>query len=243
MRITETFFSPQSQFLGDNDFPSLGLHFYKDDRIRMVQYLYERYSALSLTKRSDRPKAIFGLQKRLEQRFVSEARYGVLWNSMERTLLWKAHTPGSLEMIVYDPDSYVPSWSWMAVYGHIEFMEIPFRSVEWTRNIQRPTTPEMDDVHWDGGLQVESSDLIVETSELMKIALLDGQHHSPADSTWRCVVVGKGKASIGEDGAAHYVLLIRPASIDKLKEVFVRVGVATLLEKHTSNETKSVYLM
>ena len=56
----------------------------------------------------------------------------------------------------------------MAVYGRIEFMEVPFRSVEWTQNIRPPKAPLLDDVHWDGGLQVESSDLIIESSELMK---------------------------------------------------------------------------
>ncbi|KAI1739748.1 hypothetical protein F4680DRAFT_448744 [Xylaria scruposa] len=71
--------NPVSQFLGDHDFPNLGLQYFKDERIQLIQYLYMRYSELNLTNDTDRPAAISGLQKRLGRTFKSGADYGIIW--------------------------------------------------------------------------------------------------------------------------------------------------------------------
>lgn len=209
----------------------------------MVQHIYQIYSALNLKERSDRSKAIFGLQKRIGRQFGSEAEYGVLWKWLERTILWRAETPGSLAKVDYKPENSVPSWSWMAYYGPVGFLDIPFSGVTWTGNVEPPTSPGPGDVHWDGHLQVKSSNLTIERSELLKRAILDRQSQEPHDSSWRCVVVGKGKAPMDGDGVAHYVLLIRPAPRIDEDGPFVRVGVANLLDEHFSSEIRSVSLM
>lgn len=208
-----------------------------------MQYLYEKYSALDFKDISDKPKAILGLQKRIARQFDSGAQYGALWRWLERTILWRAEVPGSLAKIEYEPGNLVPSWSWMAYSGAIGFLEIRFGRVKWMKHIHPPITPESNHGHWDGRLQVESSDLTIKTSELMRRSFLDCQIHEPVDSSWRCVVVGRGKTLKKEETVSYYVLLIRPSSTIGTNECFVRVGVATLLAEHCSARTRSVYLI
>ncbi|KAL1877486.1 hypothetical protein Daus18300_002473 [Diaporthe australafricana] len=235
--------NPQSQFLGDSNFPSLGLQFYKDERIRLVQYLYRKYSDLNLSEKSDRSKAIIGLQTRIARQFDSGAQYGVLWKWLERTILWYAESPGPLDKIKYNSDSSVPSWSWMAYYVRIGFLEIPFHGVEWTGNIKTPTVSDSDHKRWDGRLQVEASDLVITRSELVKKALLDGQNHESAKTCWSCVVVGKGKAPTEGNEVEYYVLLIRPVESKESDGLYIRVGVASLLSRDVSAGTRSVFLI
>lgn len=207
-----------------------------------MQYLYQAYSALNLSKISDRSKAVLGLQKRIGRQFGSAAQHGVLLRWLERTMLWHAETPGSLTTIKYDPGSAVPSWSWMAYQGRIGFLEVPFGGVHWTDHIRHPEASELDDIHWDGRLHVKSNELIIQSPELMKRCRLDGQDHGTGDSSWRCVVVGQESPMDG-DGIVHYVLLIRPASTVETNEVYARVGVATLLDEHFSAETRFTILI
>lgn len=169
--------------------------------------------------------------------FESGAQHGVLLESLERMLLWQAKTPGSLTKIEYNTETSVPSWSWMAVYGPVIFMEIQFGSVEWTKSIRRPETTE----HWDGRLEVHSNGLVIGNEEPMEMVVLDGQENAIRDC--RCVVVGKGKTPKVAGGVAHYVLLIRQASTIGSHDDFSRVGVATLFARHISPETKTVFLV
>ncbi|CAG9990083.1 unnamed protein product, partial [Clonostachys byssicola] len=81
---------PQSQFLADAHFPRSGLLYYKDERIRLVQHLYEIYSALNLTRIKDRPIAILGIETRLARVFETNAKLGVIGKFLLRMLLWHA---------------------------------------------------------------------------------------------------------------------------------------------------------
>lgn len=231
--------SPQSRFLGDSNFPSFGLQFYKDERIRLVQHFYEAYSALGLSHASDRSQAVVGLQRRIARAFGSTASHGVLWRWPERILLWRATRPGSLTRIDYrGQGSAPPSWSWMAYDGRITFMEIPFAGVEWTGNLSGPP-----DAAGDGHVSAEASGLYVTSEELMARAVLDMQGVDIVEGSWKCVLLGKGKEG-QEDDAAHYVLLIRPVPYsDPSGGLYERVGVARLLACHLSVDTSSVLIV
>lgn len=165
-------YSPQSQFLGESDFPSFGLGFYKDERIRLVQHFFEKYSALSLTYATDRPKAIAGLQSRIAAAFNSDATHGVVWRWPERMLLWCAAQPGALTRIEYANEATAPpSWSWMAYDGRITFLKVPFKDVVWTHNVDQP-----EDLATGGHrLLVKASILRIDVDELRKRAVIDVQ--------------------------------------------------------------------
>lgn len=237
--LTEPRHSPQSRFLGDSNFPSFGLQFYKDERIRLVQHFYEAYSALGLSHASDRSQAVAGLQRRIAGAFGSAASHGVLWRWPERTLLWRAARPGSLTRIDYHRQgSAPPSWSWMAYGGRITFMDIPFAGVDWTGNVRGPP-----DAAGDGRVSAEASELRVSGEDSMSRAVLDVQSVEFVEDSWKCVLVGRKKGG-RQDDAEHYVLLLRrlPSS-DPSDDLYERVGVAVLLDSHLSVETSSVFII
>ncbi|KAI8231126.1 hypothetical protein K4K54_000250 [Colletotrichum sp. SAR 10_86] len=198
-------------FLGDSHFPTYGLEHYKDERIRLVQYLYQTYSGLNLTKASDRSKAILGLQKRLGVTFKSIAKYGVISAYFQRTFLWQADVPGSLSQIDYESSHEVPSWSWMALMGRIRHMEIPFGEVTWTGDVENPFQPGFDDAKWDGRLLAKAKQLAIDDCEFEKRCKVDLSLYKFDPNSWKCVVVGKSKVSKQDGGIDQYVLLTHVA--------------------------------
>ncbi|KAJ4387278.1 hypothetical protein N0V93_007867 [Gnomoniopsis smithogilvyi] len=234
--------NPQSRFLGDSDFPSFGLQFYKDERIRLVQHFYETYSTLALSYATDRTKAVAGLQRRIARVFNSEVTYGIVWNWLERTLLWRAAQSGSLTRIVYTETAEAPpSWSWMAYEGPISFLEIHFAGVEWAGNVHKPSPAEGYE-----RVQAEATGLCLNGADLMERVVLDVQDVESSQDSWMCVLIGKAKpSSDGEEvGTAHYVLLIRPISTPgEPSDIYERVGVATLLASHLTSDTRSVSIV
>ncbi|KAJ0373181.1 hypothetical protein COL26b_008663 [Colletotrichum chrysophilum] len=233
----------QSMFLGDSNFPTYGLEHYKDERIRLVQYLYQTYSGLSLTKASDRSKAILGLQKRLGYTFKSTAKYGVISAYFERTILWQADVPASLSKIDYEQGQTVPSWSWMAVMGRIRYMDIPFGEVAWTGDLENPFQSGFDDTGWHGRLIAKAKRLAIDDGEFEERCNVDLGLHKFQPSSWKCVVVGESKVANMNGDKNQYVLLIRERSSGVTPPVYERVGVGILLQMHVAMETAIVYVV
>lgn len=202
-----------------------------------MQYFYELYSALNLTHFSDRPYAIAGLEQRIARAFESATDHGVLWRWPERMLLWRAELPGSLTRIDYhrrEPSQ--PSWSWMAYKGRITFSDVFSSEVEWTGMPQSPTVELY--------LDVSASRLRIDGRELMERAELDMQGVDFDEELWRFVSMGKKRASGEADDATHYGLLIRHISASgRSRDLYERVGVATLLASHLSVETDFVFVV
>ncbi|KAJ0281145.1 hypothetical protein CBS470a_008446 [Colletotrichum nupharicola] len=193
----------QSMFLGDSNFPTYGLEYYRDERIRLVQYLYQVYSGLSLTKSYDRSKAILGLQKRLGSTFKSTAMYGVISKYFERTFLWQANISASLARIDYEPSQTVPSWSWMAVMGRIRYMDVPFDEVTWTGDLENPFKAGFDETEWDGQLTAKVKGLAIDDGEFEERCKIDLSLYKFDPNSWKCVVVGKSKVSKQDGGIDH----------------------------------------
>ncbi|UKZ48019.1 hypothetical protein TrVGV298_002255 [Trichoderma virens] len=233
--------NPKSQFLGDSNFPASGLKYYKDDRIRLIQHIYQIYSKLHLTNATDRPKAIIGLQKRLASTFGSRAEYGLHEKYLHRTLLWEAAVSGSLSRISFKGNNCVPSWSWMACTGGIQFMNIPFNQVNWTGNVQNPFVTASPNAQWDGRLHAEASQLLIDGIELSKRSIIDSDYNVFDPVNWKCIVVGISKVASEEDKPAHYALLIR--SVSHTSPIYERVGVGTLLADHISPKIERVIVM
>lgn len=238
-------YSPQSHFLGDSNFPLSAREFYKDERIRLLQHFYTTYSGLALTKLSDRPRAIAGLQKRIARVLKSSVDHGVLWRWPGRMLLWCAAQPGSLTRISYDDaDFKPPSWSWMGYGGRIAFLDIDFGGVVWTDHVRGP--PDAPD--W--ALKVEARGLQVDVSVLEERAHLDTESSNALEDSWRCVLLGKEMMGKYGNEAAHYVLLVRPVTqsslslhSDQPQAFYERVGVASLLASHFSSDEVSARLI
>ncbi|KAF2183605.1 HET-domain-containing protein, partial [Zopfia rhizophila CBS 207.26] len=121
----------KSLFLSDLKFPETLKKRSGPAKIRLFQSLFKRYSRLGLTKSTDRSVAISGLEKRLADTFGKPGRHGVFESYLHRSLLWERSEDTRMKRILYATDRRVPSWSWMAYEGPIEYMDIPFRRVEW----------------------------------------------------------------------------------------------------------------
>ncbi|VUC29825.1 unnamed protein product [Clonostachys rosea] len=235
--------NPQSQFLGDADFPNSGLQYYKDERIRLIQHLYELYSGLGLSYPKDRPKAILGLERRLGRVFKSHAQYGIFGLFFFRMLLWRAKEHGKLTQIFPPEEGRVPSWSWMAWDGAINYMDVPFNKVIWLNNLRNPFTSTHIGLtdEWDGRLSARANDLMARTWRRKDDLFLDFEDHKDGMSFWKCVLLGKENGDNSSSGASYYVLLIREVP-GTVPPTWQRVGVGKVSHTQISPTTMSVLI-
>ncbi|CAH0044312.1 unnamed protein product [Clonostachys solani] len=234
--------NPQSQFLGDADFPNSGLQYYKDERIRLIQHLYELYSGLGLSYPTDRPKAILGLERRLGRVFKSHAQHGIFGLFFFRMLLWRAQERGKLTRTFRPEERRVPSWSWMACAGAITYMDVPFNKVTWLDNLKNPfTSTEMEVTdEWDGRLFAKANDLITFSWSKKVDLVLDFEVQKHGFSNWKCVLLGKEKGDSSSNGPSYYVLLIAvvPGTVPF---IWQRIGVGKV--HHTLISPKTIRVM
>ncbi|KAK0620817.1 heterokaryon incompatibility protein-domain-containing protein [Immersiella caudata] len=86
-----------------------------------IQFLFKKYSASHLTIGTDRDVAIDSLVERMAQVLKTEVRYGIFDCFRGSLLLWKRSEEDKTSRISYG-DRTVPSWSWMAYSGGIDFL-------------------------------------------------------------------------------------------------------------------------
>lgn len=229
--------------MGDADFPNSGLQYYKDERIRLIQHLYELYSGLGLSYPTDRPKAILGLERRLGRVFKSRAQHGIFGQFFFRMLLWRAQECGKLTQIFRPEERRVPTWSWMACAGAITYMDVPFNGVIWLDNLKNPfTSTEMEVTdEWDGRLSARASDFITYSWSNTVDLVLDFEVQKEGFSNWKCVLLGKEKGDNSSSGPAYYVLLIRvvPGTVPP---IWQRIGVAKVNRSLISPNTICVLI-
>ncbi|WAO97154.1 HET domain-containing protein [Fusarium falciforme] len=89
--------------------------------VHFVRFLFRKYSTSGLTFESDRDVAIYSLVERMRHSLRSEVRYGIVRCFLSPLLLWKRTNEDKTAMINYG-DRTVPSWSWMAYPGGIDFI-------------------------------------------------------------------------------------------------------------------------
>ncbi|KAH6697289.1 hypothetical protein F5X68DRAFT_238664 [Plectosphaerella plurivora] len=211
----------KARFLGDSEFPTSILPFYKDFRIVLVQELFEKYSRLGFSKQVDRSIAISGLEERLTTVFETRGGFGIFESYLERTILWQRLDRVSLKPICYPADREVPSWSWMAYEGGISYLPIPFEKVLWTKEYNSPFDRSSGGgvkTHWEANasrapfvLRAHAARKMARSLdgvEFTKRVTFDVDPNSHRRDDLRCVVFGKEKAEDTGTGAQHYVLVI-----------------------------------
>ena len=129
-----------------------------------------------------------------------------------------------MEEIAYN-NRHVPSWSWMAYNGGIQFLEIPFSEVGWANDLQF-------DPKRENALIADIGDFLRCTMEpdRKQYAVIDSDgtkrgwiQYDVKDgeqlSKEQCVVIGRTKKSSVEE---YYILVARPTCVDG---EYNRVGV------------------
>ncbi len=91
--------------------------------LRFLEYLLKDYSKRGLTESTDRAVALSGLAHRIKGALGCQERYGIFGSYLHRNLLWRLqHSDVPVTRINYT-SIRVPSWSWMAYTGGIEFID------------------------------------------------------------------------------------------------------------------------
>ncbi|ETS84621.1 hypothetical protein PFICI_02646 [Pestalotiopsis fici W106-1] len=196
--------NPYAAFLGDAHFPNIAQEYFKGGKILHFQGIFQMYSKLAFTKRTDRSLALQGLENRLAKTMKTKVKFGILENMLGRSLLWRAATPRSMERITFDQDRNVPSWSWMAYLGAIAYEDVPFADTEWcTENIRNPFGA--DRFVFARDFELDDSEVVWHIS----YDLADTVH----TIAQKCVIIGKEKNNRETENRMHYVLIIQPSIV------------------------------
>ncbi|KAM5341793.1 hypothetical protein ACJ41O_014824 [Fusarium nematophilum] len=217
-------------FLGDPNFPQAAIHSERADRetsrgekILYYQDLYKTYSKLAFSKPEDRSVAMNGLEQRLSRGFNCRGKFGILddrgGSLFHRSLLWHRPSEGdSMSKISFPSDRQeVPSWSWMAYQGEIDYLPVPFDAVDWERSLQSPLR---------GYKRTDALEIRARANRLSGGHELEPFYDMswPEGSTSEvlCVIVGRTKGVERIEDKVHYILLICPKASDQ--GAYERIG-------------------
>ena len=111
-------------------------------QIEAWQRIYTRYTRLDLTRPTDRPAAIKGLEARLLTALESQGAHGVIERFLRRGLLWMRDGDpcGRVDFSSAPAGTVVPpTWSWMRYKGRIQYMEVEDgKWTEWAKDVMSP---------------------------------------------------------------------------------------------------------
>ncbi|KAF1913083.1 hypothetical protein BDU57DRAFT_541758 [Ampelomyces quisqualis] len=264
-----------ADFLGDPCFPEKAMQ--DPSRALKIEYfqgLYKQYSRLDFTRYEDRPFAIAGLEKRLRDAFATNGGFGIFDDGdrshsgnglFHRSLLWKRSEEVREELqdgqkpvvdwlqpidFPEERNITVPTWSWMAYKGAIDYMDPPYGTADWeTKEIIPPWTkghntsvgsiPPSHDIT----LQVVVRDYNVAGSKPGEFKLVYDRERTTASDGRRaqCVVVAKSKEP-GQEGAKRYFVLLVTATGKAGSEpnMYKRAGVGVMLGRFIALEGDGV---
>jgi hypothetical protein len=197
--------------------------------VEFIHFLFENYSKRGLTKNTDRCVAASGLEARIARALECDSRHGIFQEHLHRNLLWQA-SDREMERIAYNNNQHVPSWSWMACSGGVQFIEVEVGSVSW-----------VGELAFDN--ERDSAALIADVGKFWKCTLKpDGDHYTISNffgqkRGWvqydvesdreghkkQCVVVGRTEEKAIKDH--YYILVVVPTGEDG---EYKRVGVGMI---------------
>lgn len=193
--------------------------------MEFIHFLFENYSQRGISKDTDRCVAASGLEARIARALECDSRHGIFQKHLHRNLLWQA-SDREMERIAYNNNQHVPSWSWMAYSGGVQFIVVKVGSVSW-----------VDELAFDD--ERDSAALIADVGNFQECTLKsDGDRYTISNlfgekRGWvqydvksdrkfheeQCVVVGRTE-STSED--YYYILVVVPTEKDG---EYKRVGV------------------
>ncbi|KAK8134996.1 hypothetical protein PG984_007008 [Apiospora sp. TS-2023a] len=247
----------KAALLSDAQFPASVVPYYKGGRIILTQHVYAMYSKLAFTHWSDRAVALLGLESRLGTTFKTRAEFGVLQEYLQRGLLWKrSETCRGLSRIEQKAAVSVPSWSWMAYQGAIDYVYVPLNDTDWfDENLESPfvgnkSLREEEDGGQSTRFKGTASGLAATNLWWKKGVTMDQGDDGLTDinainSIYKCIVVGEqrtltgkhaGRSDLGE--RLQYVLIVERHPEGPAGH-YRRVGAGSLLSNHVKNEERS----
>lgn len=265
-----------ADFLGDPRFPDKAMR--ERSRALKIEYfqgLYKQYSRLDFTRYEDRPFAIAGLERRLREAFGTKGGFGIFDDGdrtqidnglFHRSLLWKRSEEEVREDVqdgkepVVDwlqpidfPEERnitVPTWSWMAYKGAIDYMDPQYGTADWeTEEIIPPWTQGrqasngFSPMSRDITLQVIVRDYNVAGNKPGEVKLVYDRERTTASDGRRaqCVIVAKSKEPSLERAKRYFVLLVTAiGKADSQPKMYRRAGVGIMLGRFIALEDKGI---
>ncbi|CAN9240915.1 unnamed protein product [Alternaria alternata] len=208
-------------------FPNRLLESGRSRTAEFIHFLFQDYSKRGLTEPTDRCVAASGLEARIAGALHCKSKHGIFETHLHRNLLWQA-SEKQTERIAYTNNQEVPSWSWMACSGGIEFVEVKMGSVSWVKALAFDTKCDpaalIADVGKLLGCTIKSKGdrcIVLDISTNNEAGWVRYDIESGAEgSENHCVVVGRTE----DNNAAqqYYVLVVVPT---KKGGEYRRVGV------------------
>jgi hypothetical protein len=238
-------------FMLDPDFPARLFKSGSQRTLEFIQYLYEDYSKRGLTEKTDKCVAISGLENRVARATKCQTRYGVFQPYLHRNLLWQRSGEEIMQRIRYETQ-VVPSWSWMAYDGGIQFMEIPFGEVDWMVTLQfkkkykygwfnkKGKAALLTDigVFQNCGLErKDTSYTILNLSRVERGWIRYDVEASEGLDAERCVVVGRETHENRLGLRKYYILVVRPTNVDN---EYRRVGIGWIYSDYVRRQDLNV---
>ena len=237
MTLTICSKSKLESFLGDPNFPEkiASKLTTRGEKIVFYEDLYKQYSRLAFTKWEDRPIAIAGLEKKLISDMKTHGGFGIFDDGqslLRRSLLWqRGNDESTMRKITFPPQRNitVPSWSWMAYEGGVDFLALPLGGVDWLEDqIKSPwmqvTTNTSHTIDRVSGIELSAVARKFNTqgaeSNAWKIVFDIPENESQG---LKCVVMGRQIEKGKLENARHFALIIAPKNGET--EVYERVGV------------------
>ncbi|KAI3325793.1 hypothetical protein HD806DRAFT_491241 [Xylariaceae sp. AK1471] len=241
----------KASFLGDSHFPTGALRYFGGSGILLYQNLYQLYSRLNLTSTQDRPRAIASLEERLGLALDTVCAYGIVERYLSSSLMWSSKTnQGSYGARIHYPlGEEIPSWSWMACNGPIEYFSTASEEMEVSTDISNAfrrffstwiSTKEMKPSRIE--LTVPARRLAAPDNKWFGPNMMSNFHFDEVyerSPDWLlCVPIAREKQGLVPK---HWIILIEQIDIDD-KEVYMRVGVGSLAEEDMNADTVLVQL-
>jgi hypothetical protein len=240
-----------ADFLGDPKFPHKAMHTTSRAlKISYFQDLFRQYSRLQFSRNEDRPFAIVGLEKRLQKAFGTKGGYGIFDDGpngglFHRSLLWRrGEDEASMMPIVFpiERNVRVPSWSWMAYQGGIDYADPPFQTADWEMKEVRPPwtsdrTEDGETTHSEIGMALKATvrdfSLAGRRADEAKL-VYDTEKTGSNCGRSQCVIVARSREGSKDKDKRHYVLIVAPtqSTASHEEKLYKRVGAGYMLGKY-----------
>lgn len=218
----------------------------RGEKILHFQGLYRNYSRLDLSNDHDRPVAISGLEDRVLKALDARGGFGIFDEEkpaksdhhpgrglLRRSLLWCRGTDVArlrpIEFLPIHAVSKVPSWSWMAYAGGIDYIHPDFGSIDW-EPLDSPWYPEVR----EDSMTLTSVARDFHTEEChgkQCVVVLDDPGKQSKTRVDKCVILGteragKGSQLLSDAERKHYVLVVsqETTSVGEKTDTYQRVG-------------------
>ncbi|KAI1330930.1 heterokaryon incompatibility protein-domain-containing protein [Xylariaceae sp. FL0255] len=202
--------------------------------------LFEEYSGRDITKPTDRSIAISGLVDHIANALPCQIHFGITGWDLHRHLLWRRSSPGPRTGKILYKEPSVPSWSWLAYEGAIEFVHDSLSNLSSFRGL-RINGRVLRAPVWvfaEGNMTVHSEGHILPYTLTNLHGSERGCVFLDVDSqvnALRLVVVVAKRQVLLSDNYRFFVLFVRPL---QAKRGYQRLGMGMLTENCILRESE-----